>query len=241
MVSREVDTDKICWKCGEESVIAFMNPDGPLYYACNTCGMFSDEPEKIDQIYNKEMIIAYFHIRYLEGKTEEEKRELLDNVLSNKVSYLFSEGSIKGIGVIVFEPVVIPFYQSYTTESWVSNYYGLSYMKSSTSMRWVKPIKYSLLKEDEVETISDIVGKFEEGTELSEGQSRARRVLEENQKKSIKELLELIYEGTCESLTVWGYRHDTCFNRSVIPTYNGSYQLIFTYPDLEILDIGRCW
>ena len=241
MVSREVDTDKICWKCGEESVIAFMNPDGPLYYACNTCGMFSDEPEKIDQIYNKEMIIAYFQIKYLEGKTEEEKRELLDNVLSNKVSYLFSEGSIKGTGVIVFEPVVIPFYQSYTTESWVSNYYGLSDMKSSTSWKWVEPTKYALLKRDEVETISDVVENFREGTDLSEDQSRAKELLEENKNKSVRELLDLIYEECSERLTVWGYRKDKCYINSTNPTINRSYQILFSYPELEILGVGRCW
>lgn len=240
-MAREVNMGKLCMKCGEESMVAFMTPSGPLFYECKSCGLFWKYPKLFDIFYDKDKIIAYFQKRYSEGKTEEEKRELLENLLSSRSSYLNSEGSCNGKGVIVLKPEVIPFYQSYTTETWVSNYFGLSDMRERSSMRWTRPIKYPIIQEKEVETIYEVVDKFQQGTGLSEAQQRAKKLLEADVKKSISELLESIYEESSKSLTVWGFVHDMRYIKSPDPTVNRSYQIVFSYPELEILGTGRCW
>ncbi|MFW5895613.1 MAG: hypothetical protein ACOCT9_02595 [archaeon] len=52
----------------------------------------------------------------------------------------------------------------------------------------------------------------------------------------------LVREFFDEELEVYGKKIDKCYvGDPVISTGNSSYQIIFSYPDLEIKKIGKCF
>jgi len=87
------------------------------------------------------------------------------------------------------------------------------------------------------------VGKFADNQDLSEKQNKARKIVKENQTEKIKSNLKILYEDVFdEKLTVYGKHIEKHYIKDHnIPTQNKSYQIIFSYPELKIIKIGKCW
>lgn len=221
------------------------NSRTPLYYECKNCNNFIKDTEKYDRIYeeNKDEIIAKFHERFAKRKTDEEKRDLLDAILDKRTSGNAGGGTTKENGAIILEPIVIPFYEKYTKKTWKSGRRGSSYMSETAYYTWVKPTRPPLLAQDELLTILKEIQKFENNQQLSKKQESAKEILKNNEKEKIGKLLEKIYDRLFDKgLKVYGKRKDKSFvHDPVNPTLNNSYQIIFSYPDMEIKKIGKCF
>jgi len=87
------------------------------------------------------------------------------------------------------------------------------------------------------------VEKFADNQGLSEKQNKARKIVKENQTEKIKANLKTLYEDVFdEELTVYGKHIEKHYIKDPnIPTQNKSYQIIFSYPELKIIKMGKCW
>jgi len=242
-----VSIDKICAECGTRSMSAALAPDHrtKLYYECKNCGSFIKDPKKYDKIYeeNKDEIIAKFHEKFTKGKTEDEKKELLDDILQSTTGGSTGGGSNTYTGALILEPEVVPFYEEISEYHTYTNMYGGKDSEYRKKPYWVKPAKPPLMSEDKFESTKKVVKKYSSNKKLSRHQKKIRKKLKEKKDEKINSVLEDLYEEFFdEELKVYGKKIDKSYvGDPVIPTGNISYQVIFSYPDLEIMKIGKCF
>ena len=242
-----VSIDKICAKCGTMSMNAALAPDDrtKLYYECKKCGYFQPDPKRYDEIYekNKDEIIAKFHENFTKGKTEDEKKDLLDDILQSTTGGSTGGGSNTYTGALILEPEVVPFYEEISEYHTYTNMYGGKDSEYRKKPYWVKPAKPPLMSQDKFESANNVVRKYSRNKALSRHQKKIRKRLKEKKDEKINSVLEDIYdEFFDEELEVYGKKIDKSYvGDPVIPTGNSSYQIIFSYPDLEIMKIGKCF
>lgn len=246
-MAREVSIDKICLECGTKSMRAGLAPDQrtTLYYECTNCSSFIRDTEEYDRIYeeNREEIIAKFHEKFIGDKTEEEKKQLLDDILESSPGGTTGGGDNNYTGALILEPKVVSFYEEISEFHMYTNMYGGKDSEYRKKPYWVKPAKPPLMSVGEYKTIVEEVEKYSEGKGLSKKQKSIRKMLKDNKDEEINSILEKLYEEFFdEELEVYAKKIDKSYvGDPVISTQNSSYQIIFSYPELEIIEIGKCF
>ncbi len=222
----------------------FSNSNIKMYYKCVNCDSLIIDPEQYDRIYEekKDKMISRLHEKFTRGKTDEDKRKLLDDILQSSPGGITGGSTKNYTGALILEPEVIPFYEEIREFHMYTNMYGGKDEEYRKKPYWVDPADPPLMSVENYKSIEKEVEKFAKNKGLTKEQKKIRGMLKDKNDEEISSILEKLYEEFFdEELKVYGKKIEKSYvGDPEHSTNNSSYQVIFSYPELEIMKIGKC-